>query len=376
MPRTNEDGLELREAAATLPPPERAEVPAPLSADLRLVLQIGQFGLLLLGVLYLARDLVLPMVLAFVLKLLLEPAMRLLLRLGLPRVAAALVLIVAVFGSLVALGTALAGPAADWATKLPEGIPRLQERLAFLSGPITAVLHFLGQIEAYAGAGSAAPAPAALPIPHGLSQALFAGTAGVAGDLLTILLLLFFLLVSGDTFLRRFVEVLPTYRNKRQAVEISQRIEDDVSAYLATITVVNAIVGFASAGIMWACGVGDPVLWGALAFLLNYVPILGPLVAFAVFLLAGLLSVETLWLALLPAGLYFAVHIAEGETITPMLLARRFTLNPVLIIVSLIFWHWMWGIPGAILAVPMLAVTKIICDRIASLAALGHLLGD
>ena len=275
------------------------------------------------------------------------------------------------------LGTALAGPAADWAAKLPEGIPRLQERLAFLSGPIEAVRHFLAQIEIFARGGGA-PAPAAVSVqPTGsLSQALFAGTAGVAGDLFTTLLLLFFLLVSGDIFLRRLIEVLPTYRNKRQAVEISQRIEDDVSAYLATITVINAVVGLASAGIMWACGVGDPVLWGAVAFLLNYVPILGPMVTAVVFLLAGLLSVETLWLALLPAGLYFAVHIAEGETITPLLLARRFTLNPVLVVIALVFWHWMWGIPGAILAVPMLAIAKIVCDRIASLAALGHLLGD
>ena len=127
---------------------------------------------------------------------------------------------------------------------------------------------------------------------------------------------------------------------------------------------------------MWACGVGDPVLWGAVAFLLNYVPILGPMLASVVFLLAGLLSVEALWLALLPAGLYFAVHIAEGETITPLLLARRFTLNPVLVVIALVFWHWMWGIPGAILAVPMLAIAKIVCDRIGSLAALDHLLGD
>ena len=126
-------------------------------------------------------------------------------------------------------------------------------------------------------------------------------------------------------------------------MKISQRIEDDVSAYLATITVVNAVVGLASAVIMWACGVGDPVLWGAVAFLLNYVPILGPMVTSVAFLLAGLLSVETLWLALLPAGLYFAVHIAEGETITPLLLARLFTLNPVLVVVSLVV-----GAPGQI----------------------------
>ena len=111
-----------------------------------------------------------------------------------------------------------------------------------------------------------------------------------------------------------------------------------------------------------------------MAFLLNYVPILGTALGVLIFLLAGLLTVETLWLAPLPAGLYVGSHLIEGETLTPMLLAKRFTLNPVLVIISLVFWFWMWGIPGAILSVPMLATTKIICDRIRPLAAFGHFL--
>jgi predicted PurR-regulated permease PerM len=110
------------------------------------------------------------------------------------------------------------------------------------------------------------------------------------------------------------------------------------------------------------------------AFLLNYVPILGPISGALIFLLAGLLTIDTLWLALLPAGLYLGIHLIEGETITPMVLARRFTINPVLLIISLVFWFWMWGIPGAILSVPMLAITKIICDRVRPLAAFGHFL--
>jgi predicted PurR-regulated permease PerM len=89
-------------------------------------------------------------------------------------------------------------------------------------------------------------------------------------------------------------------------------------------------------------------------------------------LLVGLLSIDTLWVAFLPAGFYLAIHMIEGETVTPMLLARRFTINPVLVIVALVFWYWMWGVPGAILATPMLAVIKIVCDRIQSLAAFGH----
>jgi predicted PurR-regulated permease PerM len=208
----------------------------------------------------------------------------------------------------------------------------------------------------------------------GFTNTLFGGMRALIGGLFTTMLVLFFLLVSGDTFLRRFVEILPRFQNKRQAVDISQQIECDISGYLVTITGMNAAVGAATATAMYFCGLGDPVLWGAVAFLLNYVPILGPLTGMGIFFLAGLLSFDSLWHALLPVALYLVIHLIEGETVTPMLLARRFILNPVLVILSLIFWFWMWGVPGAILSVPMLAITKIICDRIRPLMALGHFL--
>jgi predicted PurR-regulated permease PerM len=173
------------------------------------------------------------------------------------------------------------------------------------------------------------------------------------------------------------VEILPNFKEKRQAVGLSQDMEKNISAYLVTITLMNAAVGLATGVAIWLIGLGDPVLWGVGAFLLNFVPSMGPLLGVGIFLLAGLLVIDTLWLALLPAVLYFVIHVAEGEIITPILLARRFTLNPVLVIIALIFWFWMRGVPGAILAVPMLAITKIVCDGIRSLAAFGHFLsGD
>ena len=114
---------------------------------------------------------------------------------------------------------------------------------------------------------------------------------------------LYFLLVSGDSFFRRLVEVLPRFASKRQAVDISQQIERDISAYLVTITLMNALVGAATALVMWLTGVGDPVLWGTVAFILNYVPILGPAAAFFIFLFAGSLTIASTWQALLPAAL-------------------------------------------------------------------------
>jgi predicted PurR-regulated permease PerM len=341
------------------------------TTDIKTVFQAGQFLLLVLAACYLAAEIILPVILAFVLSLVLQPLMRVLERLHLPRTVAALAIILVVFGSAIGLGAALSGPAASWAQKMPEGLPRLQERLTFLSKPIQTLQKFLHQAEGLTqGAG---PAVATVAVQGaGLNDRVLNATRTIASGLFTTVLVLFFLLVSGDLFLRRLVEILPRFKDKRQAVHISQQIEADISGYLATITVMNLGVGLATGIVTAACGVGDPVLWGTVAFLLNYVPILGPLIGVTIFVFVGLLSIETLWLAFLPAGLYVLIHVIEGETITPMLLAKRFTINPVLVILSLVFWYWMWGILGAILAVPMLAVTKIVCDRIQALSAIGH----
>jgi predicted PurR-regulated permease PerM len=355
-----------------VPPAEEPEE-LPLPSDSKAIFLGGLFVLALLATAYVASDIVLPLVFAVILKLLLQPALRVLERLHLPRILAALLLILALFGTIVGLGTAISGPAGTWAAKLPEGIPRLQERLSFLREPIDTLQRFLQQVEDF---GAEAPSPTAAPAARGptLLTKLFTGTRNFASGLFTTVLFLFFLLVSGDIFLHRLVEVLPHFRSKRQVVEISQQIESDISAYLVTITIMNAAVGIAMALAMWLTGVGDPILWGTVAFLLNYVPILGTALGALIFLLAGLLTIDPLWQALLPAGLYLGLHLIEGETVTPMLVARRFTLNPVIVIISLVFWFWMWGIPGAILSVPMVAIAKIMCDRVRPLAAFGHFL--
>ena len=345
----------------------------PLPSDPKVIFLGGLFFLALLTTAYVAREVVLPLIFAIVLKLLLQPALRILQGLRVPRLFAALLLILALFGSIVGLGAAISGPAGTWAAKLPQGIPRLQERLSFLRAPINTLQVFLQQVEDFGGTGQSANAAAPTQGPTLLTK-LFTGTRNFAGGFFTTVLFLFFLLLTGDVFLHRLVEILPRFKSKRQVVEISQQIERDISAYLVTITILNAAVGIAMALAMWLTGVGDPILWGTVAFLLNYVPILGTALGMAVFLLAGLLTNDALWQALLPAGLYIVLHLIEGETVTPMLLAKRFTLNPVLVVISLVFWFWMWGIPGAMLSVPMLAITKIICDRVRPLAAFGHFL--
>jgi predicted PurR-regulated permease PerM len=307
----------------------------------------GLFSFAALVAAYVAADVILPIVLALVLKLLLQPGMRLVTGFRVPRAFAALILIIGMLGLIIALGASISAPAKEWMGRLPDGLPRLEDRLIFLKHPIETFRSLLSEADSIGQIGSGTVTPTGLGIPG----IVFRGTQHFISGLFETILVLFFLLVYGDTFLRRLVEILPRFKDKRQVVDISKQVESDISAYLVTVTVMNAAVGSATAIVMWVCGVGDPVLWGVVAFLLNYVPILGPLLGVTLFLFAGLLAIPALWKALLPAGLYFLIHLIEGEMVTPTLLARRFTLNPVLVIISLIFWFWIWGVPGAILSV-------------------------
>jgi predicted PurR-regulated permease PerM len=321
--------------------------------------------------LYFAQPVVLPVLIAFVLRLLLQPIFQIFLKARLPRSAAALLTTLFLLGVAVFAWLPLSGSAGVWVAKLPDAIAVLTERLSLLREPIDFIQRVLRHAERATNGGGNTVA-----VQHfDLVGAVIEGLRAVTDGLFTTTIILFFLLVAGDKFLRRLVELLPTFRQKRQLIDISQQIENDISAYLVTISIMNVSVGVMVAIAMYFCGMADPLLWGVLALALNFVPILGPLVGIGLFLLVGFISFDN-WLAVLPATLYLVIHVIEGEIVTPMLLAKRFTLNPVGVILSLVFWYWMWGVPGAILAVPMLAMAKIICDRIETLQPLGHMLED
>ena len=370
---TDDDELEETRPRERPELAERREA-MPLPQDMPTLLLVGIFGLLLMYTLYFASEVVLPVVFAFVLYLLLQPSMRIFARLHVPRPIAALLIIAVFFGGVAGLGFSLSGPAAEWIAKAPESLPRLEQRLAMFREPVASMQKASSAVEKIAQ-GKPEDVQSVTVVGPSLGSFLFSGTRTLLVGVLTTVILLFFLLTSGDLFLRRLVEILPTLTNKKQAVDISREIESNISRYLVTISLMNAGVGVATGIAAWLCGLSDPVLWGAVAFFLNYVPILGPLTGVAILFLAGLMTFDAMWQAVLPAAIYLGIHFVEGEAVTPALLARHFTLNPVLVIVALVFWYWLWGVAGALLAVPMLATFKIICDRVRPLMALGHFLG-
>lgn len=351
-------------------PPEDAVIVKPLSAA-NVSFNGGIFIIAFFTALYFMHPVVIPLMAAFFLKLVFQPIMNLLEKIKLPRVVAAFLIVAAIVGCLGGLGSMLASPASNWAQQLPNALPKLQDRLAFVSHPIQETQKLITRAEEMTR--TVGPRVMAVTVQgERLSDKVMHGTGAMATGIFATLLMLFFLLASGDTFLRRLVEILPRFQDKRSAVDISQQIQQDISIYLLTISVMNMAVGILTMGVMRFYKFEDALLWGTAAFFLNYIPIIGPIIGVALFAVVGLMTTSHIDIALQPAIAYAFIHLIESNIVTPRLLARRFTLNPVLVILSLMFWHWMWGVAGAILAVPMLAVAKIVCSRIPTLAPVGH----
>ena len=331
--------------------------------------------------LQMAAELVVPILLAIMLKLMLQPAMRFLCaRLKFPMSVAALVLIVGLLGVIGGIGVAIAVPASGWIAKAPQGLQTLEDQLSRLRDPIEAAQQLLQRAEHLATPAGTPAAVAAAPT----APAIGLGKVGVSvlvltqqffGRFFVVAVTLFFLLAAGDSMLRKLVEATPRFEGKKHVVYIMNEIERNISRYLATITMINLGVGAVVGVVVYFCGIADPLLWGTIAFLLNYIPIVGPLIGIGIIFIVGLLTFGHVGSAMVPSLFYLVAHLVEGQIVTPLLLSRRFTLSPVIVVLSLFFWHWLWGIQGALLSVPLLATIKIICDRIPSLAPLGHMLG-
>jgi predicted PurR-regulated permease PerM len=208
-----------------------------------------------------------------------------------------------------------------------------------------------------------------------LKTQLLGYTPGLIAGAIETVVLLYFLLASGDLFMAKLVRVLPTLHDKKQAVEIIKEIQTNISRFIFTVALINACFGTILGIAAKLMGLPHPVLWGFLAGALNFIPYFGPLGGMLAFGFAGLMTFDSAWHAAFPALLYLGLHALESNLITPLILGHRLTLNPVVIFVSLIFWTWVWGIPGALLAIPMLMMLKVFCDRFKPLAPVGEFLG-
>jgi predicted PurR-regulated permease PerM len=361
--------------AAGVQSPEPEPLPshiAPVSKD-RTVLLI----LAVVAFLYFARSVALPVVIACIMAMTLKPVIRWLSICRIPpALSAALVLAFLMTGVVIGF-IQLGRPALKWMNEAPQHMMELRQRVqkffprAVSFSQAAAAVDNLGATEAEKAAEQKkAPTVELKSSRNSVLVSLGGSVLAGAGE---TLVLLYLLLASGDMFLQKLVHVMPTLSDKKRAVEISHEIQQNISNYLFAVSLINIGLGIIVSGGLYFMGVPNAAMWGMLVAVLNFVPYFGPVAGIILLGTVGLLTFDTLWKGVLPPAWYLLLHLLEANLVTPVLLGRRFTLNPVVIFVFLIFCTWLWGVPGALLSVPMLVAIKIISDRVPSLSAVSEL---
>jgi predicted PurR-regulated permease PerM len=340
-------------------------------------------GLFVLGIFYtayFARAVLIPITMAIILNFVLAPLTReITRRVRWPHPISAVLVVILFFGAIAFAFTLLSSPAADWMVKLPNEMSAIERKLRPLSGAVQNVQDAAQTVENMAqgqgpeNPGERKPMQVVVRGPS-LTQLFLGQTMNISMGVLVTFGLLLFLLASGDALLRQAVTIAPRLTDKKKVVEIARETEGEISHYLASITCINIGMGVLIGGAMWWLGLPNPALWGVMAALLNFVPVAGPFASAAVISLVSIMTFDGLTDTILPPLVYLGIHLLESQVLTPFFVSRRLMLNPVAVLLSLIFWTWMWGIPGALLAVPILAAFKIACERVEGFQALAIML--
>lgn len=332
---------------------------------LRLPLRVLMF-LAVATMLVVAQTLLIPLVLAAFVGMGLNPIVAGLRRIYVPRAIGALLVMAALIAALGEAAVLFTAPAADWIHQAPQAIHQLAPKIRHMMRPLNAASHAASQ--SLAGIGVGAPTTSSAPAApsFGVSDLMLLAPRVIA-EALTVLLLIFFFLTYGDHMRRRLATASPRFAYRRVALKLVRGIQSEISRYLLTVTLINAALGALTAVILWSWQMPDPVLWGCVVALLNYMPYLGGITSTLLLCVVGLLHFNSPAHALLPALCFAILAALEGNVITPVIMGRRLRLSPLAILIWLLIWGWMWGIPGALLAVPMLTCAKLITERVPGL---------
>ncbi|HWK42039.1 MAG TPA: AI-2E family transporter [Croceibacterium sp.] len=366
-------------AAAPVSPPEaRRRTLAFAAQELRLIsalvvlLAIGLF-LALPFVLSIGAVVFLPLVTAIVLTIILSPLADRLAKLGLPNFLTAFLALVAFLGVLALALTAVLRPALSLFEELPSLIDRIGARFQDLQGNFAWISRLNDRITALAGGSDAEQV--VLATPSMLEQLAFA-TPTVLLEVLLTFLLAFFMIEARVRLRRRMLQDREHLGASVKAARAMRDVQDRVAAYILTVGLINLGVGIVVTAGAWILGLPYPVMWGGLAALLNFLPYIGPLAMAALLTLYGLGTANSAVFGLVPAAAYLGLHTLESNLVTPSILGARFTINPVLILLALSYFSWIWGVVGALLSVPILLTITALIDHLGKPNLIGFIFGE
>jgi predicted PurR-regulated permease PerM len=363
-------------------PPEASTTPAPLRRRVlwERIRTVALATVALLGVgytLWLGKTFILPVIAGVFLSFLLNPQIRFLARRGVPAPIGTAVVVLAFLGAGTMAIYLLARPASESLQQLPTTLARAETKL----GKLLRFARPIAQIDATAAKLDNQPATpggsSAITVrvaPEPMLRRLSGGVASVIEGVLVAIVLACFLLAGGERFLHKLIEALPTFKDKRRTVQIARDVEAQISRYLFTVTTINIGLGVLTGLALWALGMPNAAVWGGVAALANYVPYIGPIVTALIIGTVAVTTIDDVGRALLMPAASYLLHAIEANFVTPLILGRRFPINPVALLLGLLFWWHLWGVAGAILAVPMLVAIRVCCEHIDPLKPLGSFL--
>lgn len=357
---------------STDPLPEPSPAPRrPRASNALLVLATLAVGYTL----WAAQDVLLPILLGMFFALVANPIIRLLKRLWIPRFVAALIVVVGGIAGTAALANQLVVPASDWFRDVPQELREMTPKLRQLTKPMQDANRAAENIARAAGGESAKKVQVVRTQVDDPYKVLNA-TPRLLASVLAVVLLTFFFLVYGENLQRHAIALLPGRQKQRFSVDLMHSIEREVSRYVLTISVINAVVGLVYAGILYAFDIPlqEALLWGTMVALLNFAPYVGALIGMGVMLLVGFVTYNEPWLSVMPVLVYLGLHTLEGQIITPIVLGRRMALSPLVLILALMLFGWLWGIIGLLLAVPLLVCIKLVLAQVEGMEGWARLL--
>jgi predicted PurR-regulated permease PerM len=296
-------------------------------------------------------------------------------RLRIPEPAGAALIVAALTAALGVGLYQLFEPATEWLSSMPRVVQQVERKLVKVRKSMQEVSKAAEKVEELTS-GDVRPKQSKQVVSSqpSLMARIWGGTQSILVSAGATLVLLFFILASGDLFLRKVVRVLPTLTDKKTAVAVARNIQSAIGRYLFTITCINIALGLATAGAMQLLGMPNALLWGVMVALFNYVPYIGPAVSGTVLTAVAFLTFDQAGEILMVPLVYFTLETIEGQFVTPIMTGRSLTLNPVMIFLSMLLWAWIWGVIGALMAVPILMTFKIFCDHIDALGGIGEFL--
>ncbi len=312
--------------------------------------------------LYFARAILLPITLALMGSVMLKPLTKRLGAGGLPGVASASLIFLVLTAATIFATMWLSGPVSNWLERAPQSFARAGQRVKTFVKPLAQIKAAQKKVDELTKLpGDERTETVRVEQPTIASETINATGAYLASASIT-LFLLFFLLAAGDRYLEKAVEIIPTWSGKWEAVTLVRGVEAKIASYLGTITLINVGLGVVVGLGMWWIEMPNPVLWGVLAAVLNFIPVAGLLIGAGLALVIGLAELPTIGQAIAAPLIYLAANGIEANFVTPSLLGRSISLNPMVILIAVFFWGWIWGMGGVLLAVPLLIVAKIVCE--------------